>query len=141
MDFYTVGAMMRTGLGAGIYPPSGAESFFNAPFDNFCKQLLPFLDKNSVAIYMYSPLLAMLFAPFSLMAPPVAMIAFQILCILALILVAFLLGYREGWKKCLGVVCMAALFCPVFHTLLIGQLGIVYGPGASRSRLFFLIEE
>ncbi|MBU6450799.1 MAG: DUF2029 domain-containing protein [Cyanobacteria bacterium REEB67] len=126
MDFYTVGAMMASGQGAGIYPPAGSESFFNAPFDNFCKQLLPYLTKESVAIYMYSPLLALLFSPFSVLTPPVAMIVFQILCIIALLFVGFLLCGRD-WKKALSVVCMGALFCPVFHTLLIGQLGIVFG--------------
>jgi len=126
MDFYTVGSMMRQGLGTGIYPPLGADSFFNAPFDKFCKQLLPYLPKESVAIYMYSPLLALLFAPFSLLLAPAAMIVYQIIIVLTIFLVGLLLCARD-LKKAFGLLCMAALFCPVFHTLLIGQLGIVFG--------------
>ena len=137
MDFYTVGAMMSAGQGVGIYPPAGAETFFNAPFDNFCKHLLPYLPKESVAIYMYSPLLALLFAPYSHLPPPQAMVAYQVVCILALIASSFLLC-GKNWRRAGVLVAMAALFCPVFHTLLIGQLGIVYGLVPLALAFYFL---
>ncbi len=139
MDFYTVGAMIQSGQGVGIYPPAGAESFFGAPFDNFCKHLLPYLPKESVAIYMYSPLLALLFAPFSLLPAPAAMVIYQVICILMLIGVGLLLRGRD-YKKVAAFVFMSALFCPVFHTLLIGQLGILYGLGPLALAYFCLIK-
>jgi hypothetical protein len=125
-DFYTAGAMMRTGQGTGIYPPVAAASFIGAPFDNFCKQLLPYLPTQTVAIYFYSPLVALLFAPFSLLPAPAALVLFQVIMALVLLLVGLLLNGRN-FKKAFDFVFMAALFCPVFHTLLIGQLGIVFG--------------
>lgn len=126
MTFYPVGKMVVEGLAQNIYPPPSAASFVDAPFNLYVHQLLTFLPKQYVAIYMYSPLMALFFVPFSFLTPQHALIAWQILSIAVLALVAWLSSRGDRWLA-LEYFSMLALFCPVFHTLLIGHLGIVVG--------------
>jgi hypothetical protein len=126
MTFYPVGKMVVEGLAQNIYPPPSATSFVDAPFNLYVHQLLTFLPKQYVAIYMYSPLMALFFVPFSFLTPQHALIAWQILSIAVLALVAWLSSRGDRWLA-LEYFSMLALFCPVFHTLLIGHLGIVVG--------------
>ncbi len=126
MTFYPVGKMVVEGLAQNIYPPPSATSFVDAPFNLYVHQLLTFLPKQYVAVYMYSPLMALFFVPFSFLTPQHALIAWQILSIAVLALVAWLSSRGDRWLA-LEYFSMLALFCPVFHTLLIGHLGIVVG--------------
>ena len=126
MTFYPVGKMVVGGLAQNIYPPPSATSFVDAPFNLYVHQLLTFLPKQYVAVYMYSPLMALFFVPFSFMAPQHALIAWQACSIIVLALVAWLSSRGDRWLA-IEYFSMLALFCPVFHTLLIGHLGIVVG--------------
>lgn len=126
MTFYPVGKMVVAGLAQNIYPPPSAMSFVDAPFNLYVHQLLTFLPKQYVAVYMYSPLMALFFVPFSFMTPQHALIAWQGLSIIVLALVAWLSSRGDRWLA-IEYFSMLALFCPVFHTLLIGHLGIVVG--------------
>lgn len=126
MTFYPVGKMVASGLAQNIYPPATATSFVQAPFNLYVHELLTFLPKNFVAIYMYSPLTALFFVPFSFLTPSYALVAWQLVSILVLALVAFVLSRRD-LLKAVEYFCMFALFCPVFHTLLIGHVGIILG--------------
>lgn len=126
MTFYPVGKMVVDGLAHNIYPPPSATSFVDAPFNLYVHQLLTFLPKQYVAVYMYSPLMALFFVPFSFMTPQHALIAWQAFSIIVLALVAWLSSRGDRWLA-IEYFSMLALFCPVFHTLLIGHLGIVVG--------------
>ncbi|MDP3509651.1 MAG: glycosyltransferase family 87 protein [Candidatus Melainabacteria bacterium] len=126
MTFYPVGKMVVDGLAQNIYPPPSATSFVDAPFNLYVHQLLTFLPKQYVAVYMYSPLMALFFVPFSFMTPQHALIAWQVFSIIVLALVAWLSSRGDRWLA-IEYFSMLALFCPVFHTLLIGHLGIVVG--------------
>ncbi|CAN5262306.1 hypothetical protein BH11CYA1_BH11CYA1_02120 [soil metagenome] len=126
MTFYPVGKMVVSGLAQNIYPPPSASSFVDAPFNLYVHQLLSFLPKQYVAVYMYSPLMALFFVPFSFLTAQNALIAWQIFSILVLSLVAWLSSRGDRYLA-LEYFSMLALFCPIFHTLLIGHLGIVVG--------------
>ena len=126
MTFYPVGKMVVEGLAQNIYPPPSASSFVDAPFNLYVHQLLTFLPKQYVAVYMYSPLMALFFVPFSFLTAQHALIAWQIFSIFVLALVAWLSSRGDRYRA-LEYFSMLALFCPIFHTLLIGHLGIVVG--------------
>jgi len=126
MTFYPAGAMVASGHAADIYPPATATSFIDAPFNLYVHKLLTFLPKEYVAIYMYSPLVAAVFVPFSWLPATFALELWQTVSILALLLVSFMLAQKKR-KEAFDYFFMMALFCPVFHTLLIGHLGIVLG--------------
>jgi len=126
MTFYPVGAMVAAGQAANIYPPADATSFIDAPFNIYAHKLLTSLPKEYVAIYMYSPLVAAVFVPFSLMSATVALGLWQVLSVATLFLVSFMLAGKKR-KETVDYFFMMALFCPIFHTLLIGHLGIVLG--------------
>lgn len=126
MTFYPAGAMIASGQAANIYPPAGATSFIDAPFNLFAHKLLAHLPKEYVAIYMYPPLVAAVFVPLSMLSAPVAMVLWQILTVGVMGFVAFLFSAGSG-KKAFDYFFMMALFCPIFHTLLIGHLGVVLG--------------
>jgi len=126
MTFYPAGAMVAAGQAANIYPPADATSFINAPFNLYVHKLLAFLPKEYVAIYMYSPLVAAVFVPFSLLKPTFALGLWQDISVATMLLVAFLLAQKRR-KETYDYFFMMALFCPIFHTLLIGHLGIVLG--------------
>jgi hypothetical protein len=126
MTFYPVGKMVASGLAQNIYPPATVTSFVQAPFNIYVHELLSFLPKNFVAIYMYSPLTALVFVPFSFLTPTYALVAWQLFSTFVLALIAYILSRRETLKT-IEYFCMFALFCPIFHTLLIGHVGIILG--------------
>lgn len=126
MTFYPVGKLLLAGRAAEIYPPPTAISFVEAPFNKYVHELLTFLNPRYVAIYMYSPLMALLFVPFALGSATQALVAWQFLSVMVMALVAWLCG-RGAASRGLDYFFMFALFCPIFHTLLIGHLGIVVG--------------
>jgi len=126
MTFYPAGAMIASGQAANIYPPPGATSFIDAPFNLFAHKLLAHLPPLYVAIYMYPPLVAAVFVPFSMLPPPAAMVLWQALSVAVMGIVAYMFAAGSR-KKAFDYFFMMALFCPVFHTLLIGHLGIVLG--------------
>ncbi|MBP7861326.1 DUF2029 domain-containing protein [bacterium] len=130
MTFYVVGNMIAHGKLQDIYPPLQATSLIHTPFDNYAHQLLEKLPARNVAIYMYSPLTAILFAPFGLLNPVVALALWQsIIVVCALACIPLLVPF-ESLKsaltktKHLGWV---ALFAPVIQQILIGHLSIPLG--------------
>jgi hypothetical protein len=126
MTFYPAGAMIASGQAAGIYPPPGATSFIDTPFNLFAHKLLAYLPNNNVAIYMYPPLVAAVFVPFSWLSAPAALVLWQVVTVAVMALVAFMFAAGSS-KKGFDYFFMMALFCPIFHTLLIGHLGVVLG--------------
>ena len=126
MTFYPAGAMIASGQAASIYPPPGATSFIDTPFNLFVHKLLTYLPKNYVAIYMYSPLVAAVFVPFSWLPAPAALVLWQAVTVAVMGLVAYMFAGGSR-KKALDYFFMMVLFCPIFHTLLIGHLGVVLG--------------
>lgn len=126
MTFYPAGAMIASGQAASLYPPASATSFIDAPFNLYVHKVLTFLPPAFVGIYMYSPLVAAVFVPFSFLSATAALVLWQVITILTLLLVSCMLAEKKG-KRTFDYFFMMALFCPVFHTLLIGHLGVVLG--------------
>ncbi len=126
ITFYPAGKLAQIGRIADIYTPANMTTFINAPFDKFTHELFPAIAKSYVAIYMYSPLIALFFAPFSLLQAQASLILWQSINIAAAVYCAALFA-RPNLKEKIQDLSVIFLFCPIFHTLLIGQLGIFFG--------------
>src|ERR1700733_7899320 len=68
MTFHVAGYLVAHGQTALLYPPPDAVSFAGAPFDKMAHVVLSLMPAASVAEYMYMPLSAAVFAPFSFLS-------------------------------------------------------------------------
>jgi len=126
ITFYPAGKLAQLGRIAEIYTPANMTTFINAPFDKFTHETFPAIAKSYVAIYMYSPLIALFFAPFALLQAQASLILWQLINVAAAVYCAWLFA-RPALKEKIQDLTVIFLFCPIFHTLLIGQLGILFG--------------
>ena len=99
MTFYVAGRLALTGRANELYPPSDARSFIDTPFDRAAHELLPHLPKASTGAYMYIPLIAGFFAPFSLVDPNLSLFLWQLMSVVALALSVTILSRRERDKN------------------------------------------
>jgi hypothetical protein len=98
------------------------------------------LPPKLTAIYMYSPLTACLFVPFALMTPQAALICWQVASIAGVAACAFLFA-RIVNRPIGSLLWIPFLFLPVFHTLLIGHIGILLGMLPLALGFFLLMKE
>lgn len=126
LTFYIAGRMVIEGKALELYPAAGATSLLTTSFNSFAHHVFDKLPPLVTAIYMYPPLTAVLFAPFGYLGPVAALIAWQILSMVALLACAILLSAlaKRNWQNFFF---NSVLFFPIFHTILIGHLGIVLG--------------
>jgi len=126
MTFYVAGHLAATNRARELYPPPDARSFAGTAFDKAAHELLPHLPSASTGAYMYIPLIAGFFAPFTLVGPNLALFFWQTLSAAALALCAALLARLSAMKPS-EVFFLSFLFGPVFLTLWAGQLGLGFG--------------
>ena len=126
MTFYVAGHLAATGRSQELYPSTDALSFVDSPFDKAVHALLPHVPKQSTGAYMYIPLVAGFFAPFSYLDPNWSLFFWQALSVLALGLSCHLLA-RVARVKSPEAFFLSFLFAPVFLTLWAGQLGLGFG--------------
>jgi Glycosyltransferase family 87 len=126
MTFYVAGHLAASGQAANLYPGSDTLSFTNAPFDKATHALLPHLPRNLTAAYMYSPLVAWIFAPLSHLRPNLSLLLWQGFSLAALAICCAPLA-RLTRTKSTDIFFLSFLLFPVFITVWIGQLGIVFG--------------
>lgn len=138
MTFYVAGRLVMAGRSSELYPAPDAESFVGSAFDQAAHEFLPHLPKDSIGAYMYLPLVAGLFAPFSLTGPNNSLLIWQVLSVLALALSCSLLARATG-AKASEMFFLASLYFPVFLTLWAGQLGLVLGLAPLCAGYFLLV--
>jgi len=126
MTFYVAGHLAASGQAADLYPEPNASSFTGSPFDKAAHALLPRLPQNLTAAYMYSPLVAWIFAPLSNLRPNWSLLFWQGISLITLAFCCRLLSHLSQ-AKASDIFFFSFLFFPVFITLWIGQLGIVFG--------------
>jgi hypothetical protein len=124
--FWIAGEMLNNGQASLLYPNSGQTTFIGAPFDLYTHERFQELPKTFTALFMYSPLTALLFVPFSFMPVKLAMLSWQIISILALALSAWLFA-RTAKQKFSNLFFLSLLFMPIFHALSVGQITLVCG--------------
>jgi hypothetical protein len=140
MTFYVAGHLAATGRASELYPPPEARSFIDTPFDRAAHALLPHLPKSSTGAYMYIPLVAGFFAPFSFIDPNFSLFFWQVLSVAALAWCAFLMARISGVKTS-DLFFLSFLFGPVFLTLWAGQLGLGFGLAPLCLGYFLLLRQ
>jgi glycosyl transferase family 87 len=140
MTFYVAGHLAATGRATELYPPPDARSFIDTPFDRAAHALLPHLPKSSTGAYMYIPLVAGFFAPFSFVGPNLSLFFWQVLSVTALALCALLLSRIDGVKTS-DLFFLSFLYGPIFLTLWAGQLGLGFGLAPLCLGYFLLLRQ
>lgn len=126
MNFYVAGHLAASGEPNRLYPEPDAASFTGSPFNKAAHALLPELSQSLTAAYMYSPAVALIFAPLSTLKPNLSLLLWQGISLIALALSCFFLSKTTNVKAS-DTFFLSFLFFPVFITLWIGQLSIVLG--------------
>jgi hypothetical protein len=108
-----------------MYAPYGATGFCGTPCDLAAHKFLPFLDATHNSLYNYSPLVAWLLAPLSLLPPGFSLMAWQAVSFAALGTSIVLL--LRSWRERLIALGLSLVFMPIAVTLWIGQLDLVFG--------------
>jgi glycosyl transferase family 87 len=139
MTFYVAGQLVLAGRSDELYPSPQADSFVDSPFDKAAHQFLPNLPKRSTGAYMYTPLVAVFFAPLSLAGANYSLLIWQIISVLALAFCCWLLA-RVTMKKTIDVFFLTSLYAPVFLTLWTGQLGLGFGLAPLCAGYFLILK-
>lgn len=157
MTFHTAGWIAAHGKWEILYPAAGATTFHGAGFDQLSHHLLEKMPAASVSEYMYMPLSALVFAPYSALKIEFSLLAWQLTSLAAIFASTCLILFgsarslvieqagpapdsppvtteppapapaRES-KLYLALTAASTLsFLPVCFTLWIGQVGLVFG--------------
>jgi len=131
-SFYASGHLVATGRASDLYPAANAENFDKAPYNQVAHELIRDLPKNRIAAYLDPPLIALFFAPFSLLPPAWALLTFQLISLACLALttenvLAAVLKKEMGRADVLNWTFSSICFLPILFTLWVGQIGILLG--------------
>lgn len=142
--FHTAGYLVAHNRAGELYAPEGAKSFAGAPFDKASHEVLKLMPAWMTSEYMYMPLSACVFAPFSFLLPKYSLLAWQVLSFAALMVSAFLIstaaknkGLSRDTEGTLGW--YALTFLPLVFNLWIGQAGLVFGLAPLAIGFYFLL--
>jgi Glycosyltransferase family 87 len=136
--FYTAGKLATLGQLAGLYPPLDSTNFATSLLNRTAHSLYPEVPLTSVAAFHYMPLVAFAFAPLAVLQPAVAFLLWQVLSLCALAFCSrmigsgFGFGFGSGSAWAIGtkwsrLFWLSFAFFPIFHTISIGQLGLLFG--------------
>jgi len=140
MTFYVAGHLAAAGRASELYPDPNARSFIDSPFDKAAHTLLEHLPRSTTAAYMYIPLVAGFFAPFSFVGPNLSLFFWQAFSVAALAVCCALLSRLTGAKTS-DAFFLSFLFAPVFLTLWAGQLGLGFGLLPLVTGYYFLLRD
>ncbi len=125
--FYTAGYVVASGHSSDLYLPHGVNTFAYSAFSKTALSLLPHAPRGLVAIWMYSPVNALLFAPFSFLSPEAAMGVWQILLVVALWFTCMILGRTSTHFRGSELFWLCFLAAPIFQAIYMGQVSIPFG--------------
>lgn len=121
---YSGAKLFALGRFSEIYAPYNATGFAHQPCDIAAHQFLPGFNPNLVAEFNYSPVVAWLLSPLSYLSPHLAMFAWQLLSIGAVVLAIWFLVPKKSRASALR---SSMIFLPLPIALWIGQLDLVFG--------------
>jgi hypothetical protein len=124
--FYVAGHLVASGRAEELYPEANASSFAHSRFDKAAHTLLPLLPQSVVAAYMYSPIVAWIFAPLSYLDAKWSLVLWQGLSLVAFAVSCRILG-RIGKVRATDIFVLSFLFFPAIISLWIGQVCLVFG--------------
>lgn len=91
MTFHTAGWIAAHDKWAILYPAADATAFQGAPFDKLSHQLLPNMPATSISEYMYMPMSALVFAPYSALKIEFSLLAWQLTSLAAIFASTYLI--------------------------------------------------
>ena len=138
MTFHVGGSLMAHGQTGLLYPPLDSVMFAGMPFDKAAHVLLPKMPPSSVAEFMYMPLAAVVFVPFSYAPLNWSLFLWQVSSLLALFFSVQCLWWvrtagsderdgRSAMKSMIFRSLSVLWLLPVCLTLWIGQVGLLFG--------------
>jgi hypothetical protein len=139
MNFYPAGYLVWHGQPDKLYPAADAATFVGSSFDIFLHEHFPTLSKKLYGTYVYGPLVAVLFSPFSVFTANAALIIYQLLNLFVLTL-GSVKSERTFGINAKTIFLYAFLFFPIAATLWLGQVSLLLGlfPIAAA---YFLLQE
>lgn len=145
MTFHTAGHLVREGKSSELYPPKSATTFSDTDFDKAAHRVLPLLPERATAEYMYMPMVAGIFTPFSLLEPSYSLLAWQIVSLAALVVASILIfsaAKDEGEESSPYLSAWIALtLIPLAISVWIGQVSVVFGVLPLAAGLYFLMKQ
>lgn len=146
MTFHTAGTLVREGQAAILYPPADATSFTESAFDQAAHRVLPLLPAPANAEYMYMPLVAGFFVPFSLLPSSFSLLVWQVVSLAGLAFCAFLVSsYAAKTDEANGMdisaTWMALTLIPLAISIWIGQVSVVFGLLPFIGGLFLVLKQ
>lgn len=132
MTFHTAGTLVREGQSEILYPATLATSFSECAFDQAAHRILPLLPAPANAEYMYMPLVAGFFVPFSLLPSSYSLLVWQVVSLCGLAFCAFLVSSYAAKKDeangmDVSATWMALTLIPLAISIWIGQVSVVFG--------------
>jgi hypothetical protein len=124
--FYASGKLVLAHRLQDIYPPSQAQTLAKTAYDRLAHEYLPYMPKSKIAVCPYFPLAPLLFSPLTVLPPAFALLTWQILSLVALLVSCTLID-RMRTEKGIATLWLAFLFVPVIHCLFVGQSAILLG--------------
>ncbi len=145
MTYHTAGQLVREGNARMLYPPADAKSFIDTDFDKAAHRILPLLPARATAEYMYMPLVAGFFVPFSLLPLGYSILAWQILSLVCLAYSAFLISSHasqtdEGSNLDIAAGWISLTLIPLALSIWIGQLSVIFGLLPLVGGLYFVLK-
>ncbi|MDR3612732.1 MAG: glycosyltransferase family 87 protein [Candidatus Obscuribacterales bacterium] len=126
LNFYSAGYLVAHNQTGILYPPSNATTFINTPFDQFLHQFYPTLSKNLYGTFLYTPLVAVLFAVFAPLPANIALLVFQAINLAGIAWLG-LKAERAVGIDARKVFLGSMLFFPIAGTLWLGQVSMLFG--------------
>lgn len=145
MTFHTAGQLVREGNAWQLYPPKGAISFIDTDFDKAAHRILPELKPASTAEFMYMPIVAAIFVPFSMLPAGYSQLAWQIVSLVALSFCAFLISSYASQTDEASTLDIAAgwislTILPLAMSIWIGQVSVICGLLPLTAGLYFVFK-
>lgn len=137
--FYVSGKLVREGNVAQLYPEPTITSIHETEYNRRAHDILPNMAKSLTAICPYLPLVPLMLAPLTYLAPAHAFLVWQILSAAALFASAIMIDNLRQ-QRSLSTFWLGLLFLPVIHCLFVGQSAILLGL-LPLSAGFFLLQK
>jgi len=126
--FYLAGKIVNQNDAVSLYPHPTDLTLRGAPFDVLGHKYLPATSSGNFFLFMYPPLVALMFAPLALLTDRTSLLIWQLATMVLMLAAAYAFKKSEAVKQSFFIMAASAytLFC-VMHNLVIGQIVVLIG--------------
>jgi hypothetical protein len=123
---YVAGKIIQQGVPSQLYPESSSTTYIDSAFPQAAHRIIPTLPTDSLPVWQYPPLGARFFSLFANCTPEAALLIWQAVSALALI-ISCSLWMRILRLRAVDAMILSLCFAPIFLMVKIGQQGLVFG--------------